>query len=729
LSITERLAILVDLNTDDAVRAMGRLEDSAKRSLQDGVESRMDRVGDSMTRVGGMMMGVGAAAATGLVLAADKTRMLEDQTARAEQTFGAAFGTLQQEAEDAVDTLGISERAFLDANSSIGVFGRGAGMAGSELAGFTTEIVAVTRDLASFTGASFEEGIDAIGAAFRGEFDSVERFGIQLNETRIQAEAADRGMGTLEKGSREYLELVRDLIVEQADATGALGDYERTSDSATNTQQRLNAQWENFQAQLGEGVLPIMTQVLDTGSRMLGFVNDLDEDTGGMVSTVGTWTTGLLLVGGALSTAVGQVIKFRDNIRTATTALNNHKAAAAGAAGALALITTAYLEYRRSRDAGESQADAFNSTLEETGDKAVSAAAALESLKDQFPDLQGAMSDAGVSAAELESAMLAGGSELESVLLRLVEGGQLLAGENEMFSRTLVNLSNDIRDTVEAGNLFSDTTATMIRWIREAAGASGEYSAAVDETGAQIDETNEASRSYKESVDELVEAVNNAFTVEIDYREAVRATFEALEEVKTAQGDVNDVTSDAAEAHDNAMLAIMSQADAYVDMKREQGDTRSDTDLMVEALTALATYVDGPLRDAVNRYIDDLNRIPDNITTNVTINTHSGSPTNKGNAIIYGDASGLPQGAVGAVVNRPTIALIGEAGPEAVVPLNRTQGNQPLPSAMSSQTSMVRVSVAPGLYSGDELVAMLRDIQDRFGFVPIVAERAVSAAN
>lgn len=42
----------------------------------------------------------------------------------------------------------------------------------------------------------------------------------------------------------------------------------------------------------------------------------------------------------------------------------------------------------------------------------------------------------------------------------------------------------------------------------------------------------------------------------------------------------------------------------------------------------------------------------------------------------------VPHGATGGVVNRPTLALIGEAGPEAVVPLNRTAGNGPLPESL-----------------------------------------------
>jgi hypothetical protein len=37
-------------------------------------------------------------------------------------------------------------------------------------------------------------------------------------------------------------------------------------------------------------------------------------------------------------------------------------------------------------------------------------------------------------------------------------------------------------------------------------------------------------------------------------------------------------------------------------------------------------------------------------------------------------------GATGGIVTRPTLAVIGEAGPEAVVPLNRTPGSSPLPT-------------------------------------------------
>lgn len=53
----------------------------------------------------------------------------------------------------------------------------------------------------------------------------------------------------------------------------------------------------------------------------------------------------------------------------------------------------------------------------------------------------------------------------------------------------------------------------------------------------------------------------------------------------------------------------------------------------------------------------------------------------------------VPHGATGGIVTRPTLALIGEAGPEAVVPLNRTPGSSPLPiggSRVDSEQTVYR---------------------------------------
>jgi hypothetical protein len=50
------------------------------------------------------------------------------------------------------------------------------------------------------------------------------------------------------------------------------------------------------------------------------------------------------------------------------------------------------------------------------------------------------------------------------------------------------------------------------------------------------------------------------------------------------------------------------------------------------------------------------------------------------------------RGATGGIVNRPTVALIGEAGPEAVIPLNRTAGNSPLPGGMGGAGMTINIT-------------------------------------
>jgi hypothetical protein len=50
------------------------------------------------------------------------------------------------------------------------------------------------------------------------------------------------------------------------------------------------------------------------------------------------------------------------------------------------------------------------------------------------------------------------------------------------------------------------------------------------------------------------------------------------------------------------------------------------------------------------------------------------------------------RGATGGIVNRPTVALIGEAGPEAVIPLNKTPGNSPLPGGMSTGGMVINIT-------------------------------------
>ena len=61
----------------------------------------------------------------------------------------------------------------------------------------------------------------------------------------------------------------------------------------------------------------------------------------------------------------------------------------------------------------------------------------------------------------------------------------------------------------------------------------------------------------------------------------------------------------------------------------------------------------------------------------------------------------------GGIVRRPTMALIGEAGPEAVVPLDRAPGNSPLPGGMGGGPVVLRIE-SGGSRLDDLLVEILK---------------------
>ena len=102
-----------------------------------------------------------------------------------------------------------------------------------------------------------------------------------------------------------------------------------------------------------------------------------------------------------------------------------------------------------------------------------------------------------------------------------------------------------------------------------------------------------------------------------------------------------------------------------------------------EKQTEILALIDQAKFDEAETALANLTR-----ARNVTVNTNVIAP---GGRYVPGGSNVV--GAEGGIVNRPTMALIGEAGPEAVVPLHRTAGNGPLPAGIGGSTTIVNVAV------------------------------------
>lgn len=227
-----------------------------------------------------------AGAAVGAVAwfkgAIDAASDLSETTSKVGVVFGKVAPQIQQFAATSTKALGQSKQAAMDAAATFATFGKGAGLSGDKLANFSTQMVTLASDMASFSNTSPEEAIEAIGAALRGENDPIEKYGVLLNEATIKQSALRLG---LIKTTSEALTPQQKVLAAQAailaQTSDAQGDFSRTSDGLANQQRILAAEWENTTAQLGERFLPVAKSVVGwMNNSMLPAVGHVADEVG-----------------------------------------------------------------------------------------------------------------------------------------------------------------------------------------------------------------------------------------------------------------------------------------------------------------------------------------------------------------------------------------------------------------------------------------------------------------
>lgn len=218
----------------------------------------------------GKALAVGFAAAAGAVAVAAPLIMkatsdasdLQETISKSQVVFGKAAKGVQAWGETAADSLGMSKNAAIAAASDFAVLGRSAGKSGKDLAGFSTDMVGLAADFASFHNASPEEAIAAIGSGLRGESEPLRKFGVLLNDATLKARAMKMG---LIENTTEALTPQNKALAAQAEIMAqskiAQGDFARTSDGLANTQRRLSATFEDLSAEAGKGFLPIAEKI------------------------------------------------------------------------------------------------------------------------------------------------------------------------------------------------------------------------------------------------------------------------------------------------------------------------------------------------------------------------------------------------------------------------------------------------------------------------------------
>jgi hypothetical protein len=544
----------------------------------------------------------------------------QEATSKVNVVFGRASKSIKDFANDAARNLGQSKQSVLDAAGTFGTFGKAAGLAGEDLAGFTTDFVTLSTDLASFNNTSPEEAVLAIGAALRGESEPLRRYGVLLNDAVLKQEAMTLGIydGKGALTAQQKVLAAQAAIYKQTN--DAQGDFMRTSDGLANSQRTLKATLDDVKVSIGQAFLKqaetatanilFLVEAIRKIPAPTGQANEKLKETASVLraaqNPLTTFWYLLTKVREGFEASSGPIGAYNDNLRRSA----QQTMRMADEAG---IFNRKFTDTETAVGGAKKEVESYAKALKEgLGNALDDAKDALDDAKDAFNDFATSVADGIKSAFSFADAQTAG----EETGAGFLDGlRSQVAGVVEYARKIQQLLDKNLSREALAQVLASGAEAGMA--IADQLIAGGQT--AIDETNALVDSANAAAEKV---------GMNAA--------------------AKWYQGGI-DVAL-------NMVNGIQAQLD-----------------LMTPKLMAKMDAIAAKMKRTVDidvRVTETVSRVVATIA-----------------------AGGIPKMAEGGIVSRPTLALIGEAGPEAVVPLSK----------MGSGGGDVNINVTGGLSTSAEI--------------------------
>jgi hypothetical protein len=661
----------------------------------DTLSSRAMKLGTTMTDVGARMtLGFTLPFVASMGLAVKAASDLEQAVGATESVFGSATREVDRYARNAVNSVGLSERAYRELAAVAGAQLQNLGVSQQDAAKQADELIRIGADLAATFGGTTADAVSALGAAFRGEADPAERFGLRLNVNTANAKAVEMGLAktTASVDAHARQQAIMALIVEQS--AGALGQFSRESGTLAVQQQKARAEIENAGAKIGQVLLPAAAAAMKAFGGLATFVGDLPGPLTAVIVGIG----GFVAVAGPLIWITGSIIQ---NVTTMIETFPR----LAGAARTLGLAL------------GALTAVAAIATV----------AIAISQLTKSSYDLE----DVTRRLSRVSDDQLAGLFRQIAAWEAFTSGVSGAAGRLTVF-RTIaeqnVGTAQRLIEALDAQGVNTD----KYRKILEAEIAAQQQANSDTENGRKIMaemamSTEEAAAAVKELKDNFDTLTQSQFNVE-------QATINMEKAVDNLTGVINAgklETLEGRQAFLDAKESVASYGSAVYENAMKSGKSMQEAkDLQLAALREFAGSLapDSPLRQWLDGYINSLNNIPTDITTKVRIEAEQMYRQLQSMGLTGEQAAEMmrqalqfmvPQGATGGIVTRPTLAMIGEAGPEAVIPLNRAPGASPLGAFGGSTTVVV-----PLVVDGRVLAEVTASELNRPGG-PVIKQRAI----
>ena len=538
----------------------------------DGIKQATSQLGAFGSAAGGLGSTLGKVGATlagfGLVTKAvtftsesiDSARDLERNMYSLNTVFGGMAPTMEKFTKNAHE-IGLSQKDAAKASTFLGSVLKQSGFSMADTTKQTQKLVSLGVDLATTYGYDVSEALLGMTALFRGEYDPIEKFGVAMKQSEINAELAARQQNNLTGAARRNAEQIIRMELLYERAADAMGAFTGQSGNLFVEQMKLQAQFENMQASIGTQLLPVMVSLTEAllplidlmGPKLAQAINDSIPILEGFIAEIKnindatTFTGGtikvLLDVFGAFFSFItqnfGVLLTLTVLIGGLTTALNLYAAAAAWASVhpigvAILLLGSAFViganganQLTTELEKNKAAADSLNPELNAT-------AYELEYIGGKFGYMAGAASNATKETRALRDELL---------LLETQFAGSLSIGDGGKAWR------HQLREETRARNAAAAKAAASTAGAAGSAQKAAQEQAAREQLAAQQQAARELAAAQAEAArkeEERLQKIEDAYK---SFADAVKSTFGGIKQsimsafsLPDLGGSVNSIT-------------------------------------------------------------------------------------------------------------------------------------------------------------------------------------------
>jgi uncharacterized membrane-anchored protein YhcB (DUF1043 family) len=234
-------------------------------SSVDSSRSQLGKLGGFAKTAGlGVAAGLAVAGAAAVKFGIDSVKAASDsqQSMGATRTvFGKYADEVIKRSNDSAKAIGVSANEYRELSNVVGASLSGAGVPLAKAADLTDKLNVRAADLAATFGGSTKDAVQAFSSLLRGEADPIERYGISVKQSDVNARLAAQGLDGLTGSALKQAEMQARLDLAFQQSGKSAGAFGRESDTLANRQQILGAMWDDLQAKAGQVLLPVLTRL------------------------------------------------------------------------------------------------------------------------------------------------------------------------------------------------------------------------------------------------------------------------------------------------------------------------------------------------------------------------------------------------------------------------------------------------------------------------------------